>query len=777
MESAINATTARVTFNKAVPSGVDFTNFDIDGGLTITNVEFSSDRKTATITSSSDFTRNQEYKVSVFGVKDAEGNEYPEVTGAFTWEVAEGVTVALEASTLDQGQTVGLTVKDEAGKDVKDAVVEIESYNTNIVGVSGSGSAPSNVKVTAKNLAGTADVVVKTTLPDGSVLSNTFKVTVKEAVTTISNAGYTLKAASALGLAEANTVAFKEFGSAKTSLVEGSSTVQLIAFGETNGNPDTANIDFEEVTRVVSSNPVVATAVLNDSDIDVTPLRQGSTTITVTMKDGSRKTFPITVTAQPELKTIGVDATTISLSDENRSDSSNLTFHEGVDGATFKVTALDQFNKEIGFGTTGKVTVSSSTDGIKLYQDGVTADNLTTVTQGDQLVAGDNTIEFDGSEAEVHVVASKDTPVRNARVTVNYFAKTTDTQPTATKTITVNVADVDPTVSTSAIDVVTVSEIDANAQNVKGVESEFDFSATEVYALDSKGNRLELLTDATVAGKAPTATIATENASDKFVAVTDDTVGFKNVNHALTYLRSANTVNVEVVADGVKKVLPITYKNSAVVPNKATVSTTATSIKLANTVDSISFEDLIFGQADFEQLILDNALDAASDTESHIIGTLKNAKNGGYKYNKPLVSILGTDGKSLATGINVYGGAVTEFTANTWNNAVVNELKGLDTPATFTTDEFEVEFMVANVNDSSTITDGTNPLANLSAVDLSSEVKPVTGKATTFTLVVTGIYTKDSVVNIEGGAPTTAQKAAHNLLAAPAQLNVSVSAE
>ncbi|MGE8080437.1 S-layer homology domain-containing protein [Peribacillus loiseleuriae] len=741
--SAINAKQALVTFKGALPTGVDFTNFELSGGLTVADVKISSDRKSATITASSEFTRNQEYTVSVFGVKDAEGKEYAETKGKFTWEVAEGVTVALEATTLEQGQTVGLTVKDAAGKDVKDAVVAVTSYNENLVAITNGSGSPSEVEVTANNakLAGSTDVVVETTLPDGSVLTNTFQVTVKEAVTTVSSAGYSLEDDLATLTPElANTVAFKSYADAKTSVVEGSGSFELAAFGETNGNPDTAHINFTGATRVVSSNPIVATAVLTDGAgtgvITVTPLSAGSTTVTVTMKDGSRKTFPITVTAEPVQKSIGLDATTVKLSDETRK--GDATNEEGVDKHTFNVESLDQFNKEIAF-SAGKVTVSSSTEGLELYH-GAT-----------QLVAGNNEVVFAGGTStneDVTIVAKKDTPVSNAKVTVSYFAKATDAKPTVTKTITVNVADIDPEALTSSIDVKAASEIDANYEVSEG-KSSIDFSDVPVYALDSKGNRLELLT--------ATATIADKDADDKFVAVTSDEIAFKDVNNALTYLRASNTVNVVVSADNVTKVLPITYKNTAIVPNKATVATSALSIKLTGTDSNITINDIIFGKADGSQLIKDDLVTAG--TADEVVGILKTAKNAGYKYNKPVVSITGTDGKALATGVNVYGGTVTGLDANSFNNAIVEALKGYSTTS-FAADDFDVDYMVANVNDAATISSGT--------------VTPATGKATTFTLVIKGIYTTGSVAAIEGATPTTAEQAAHNLLAAPVQLNVSV---
>lgn len=776
--SAINATTARVNFKGALPADVDFTNFDINGGLTVTNAVVSADRKSATITVNPAFTRNQEYTVSVFGVKDAEGKEYAETTGKVSWVVADGVTVALDTTTLEQDQKIGLSVKDADGKDVKDATVKVTSFNTNLV-LPNSATTPGAVELTAQKLAGTTEVQVETTLPDGSVLTNTFTVTVKEAVTTVSNAGYSLEADAlvAADLEFANTVAFKAYADKTTTLVENSPTNAILyAFGETNGNPDAEEIDFSEATRVVSSNPQVATAVLNASDLlEVDPIKAGTTTITVTMKDGSRKTFPVTVTAKPVLSTISVSDTYVKLSDENRlAGDTNAEGQEGVDAKTITVSSLDQFGEEISLDAdtttkTPKVTISSSTEGIKLY------DAATAGTE----IGNDELVFASGADsASFAIVAQKDKLVKSAKVTVNYFADQNDAKPSASKVITVDVNDVDVTKATTAnLDIVTKSEIDANgtvnAINFGTAATVAGQSNSLIYALDSKGNRVELLNaDSTaVSGFGVTAELDAKNTeADKYVDDASSVISFDSNAEALTYLRAASTVNVTVTADGVTKVLPITYKNTAVVPNKATVSTNAVTIKLpaptAPATSDISFEDIIFGQVDADQVKTDDVSDATVNTGTDIISVLKTAKNGGYEYNKPLVSILGTDNKTVATGVNVYGTDLAD-SMNTWNNAITN---GFNNTA-FDASDFEVEFAVANVaGDVSVPTTG----------NLADVIALASGESATFTLVITGVYVTNSVVDIEGATTlataTDAQKARHNLLASPAQLNVSVSA-
>ena len=758
--SAINATTVEVKFDNVLPSTTDFNNFEISGGLVVTDAVISSDRKTATLTTNRDLTRNQEYTVTVTGFKNAEGQDVADATGKFTWEVAEGVVVALEATTLDQGQVIGLTVKDAAGKDVKDASVTVRSYNDNLVAVTSgtAGDTPDTFKLTAQPLAGSTDVEVITSLADGTVLTNTFKVTVKESVTTVANKGYTLLSATPTSYAYDNTAAFSKFAAANTS-VEVGDTAVLYAFGETNGTPDAAPIDFTGAT-VKTSNGLVATAVVDPTtnELQVTGQGKGTATLTVTLNDTAKtkKTFAITVTEEPVFKEISVDATSIKLSDETKS----TVDEEGVNQATVTVTALDQFKDEIDFPTTGKVTVTTSTTGLVLG--GLVADANTSLV---------NNLDFSlsGDEAEFTVTSTKDTPITGGKVTVSYFAKATDTKPTATKVITVNVVDVDATVAASDLDVVVpYSEIDANAQNTRsGADSDsVDFTQSVAYELDSKGNRIALTA---ITG----ATLATASQADNYVGISSDKLIFSldggstdDTATILTFGRNlAGTVNVNVTDGTITKTVAVKYKNSAVLPGKATVATSPVTIKIPT--GAITIEELIFGAIDSTnadgQLLLDAINSTTLSGSNGVYGIAKSAKNAGYVYNKPVVSITGTDGKAFAIGTGLYGlDLANEATGNIWYNGFERDRTTLDY---LTTGGFGVEFSITNIVKSTGATvDNTGSLTD-----------EVTLAATTdyasFTLLIKGIYVDTAPYS------TPEEKAANNLLAAPAQINVSVSAK
>ncbi|MCM3004624.1 S-layer homology domain-containing protein [Priestia koreensis] len=759
--SATSATEAKVTFKSPLPEGADFNNFEINGGLVVTDAKVSADRKSATLTFNRELTRNQEYTITVTGFKDNAGKPYPDTTGKFTWSVAEGVTVALDSTTLEQGEVTGLTVKDAGGKLVTDAKVEVKSYNVNLVQVNDE-TDPTKVKLTAQPLAGNTDIEVTTSLPDGTVLTNTFKVTVKEAVTSIANKGYTLLSTAPTSYKYDNTTAFSKFASANTD-VEVGSTMNLVAFTETNGQPDAAPIDFAGAT-VKTSNGIVATPVVEGSDIKVTGNAVGTATLTVTLNDAAKtkKTFAVNVTAEPKLTDVLVDATSVKLSDEQTVAS---TTSEGVTEQTVTVNAIDQFKDAISFSSTGKVTVSTSTSGLVLGGLSATPDVVTGLT---------NNLDFTDDadkltdEATFTIGSTSNTPITNGKVTVNYFAKATDTKPTATKVITVNVVDVDATVTPSDIDVVApATEVDANAKNTASVTDvdAINFTGSKAFLLDSKGNRI---------GTTPitSATLATGSVNDKTVGIkanelifsldggtTDDTA------KVLTYGRNAaGTVNVNVSNGTITKTVAVKYKNTAVLPNKATVATTPVSIKIpTGAAGTVTLEDIIFGKVDGDNADGQLLIDKVNNVEDSVYGIAKTAKNAGYVYNKPVVSFTGTDNKALSIGTGLYGSTLTELStsANLWSNGFTDSLNTLD----FLVHNYDVDFAITNVVKTT----------NATLEDNSSLADKVTLPASTdyatFTLVVKGIYIK--------GAPqaTTEEKAANNLLASPVQVNVNVSAK
>jgi S-layer homology domain len=709
--TAVNSTTVKVTFNTQI-ADVDFTNFAINNGLTVTKATLSADKKSVEVVVNKPFTRNQEYTITATGIKNLKGETAKELTGKFVWSVQDAVTVALNNSSLKVGEESGLTVKDQDGKDVVGAKVELTSSNTNIVVVSSGEVSVSAAKVTAVK-PGTADVTAKVTLPDGVVLTNTFKVTVTEVPVQVENQGFTL--VDNLSNAPQNTVAFNK-AEKVTSMFAGE-TKTVAMYDTKNGDPETKPVDFKDAT-VRSLNPIIATAAINGSELLVTANagQSGKASFEVTFKDNTKRTFTVDVKKEPVLQDIKVDATSVKLSDEAVGGGEV----EGVNQKTIKVSAVDQYGKEIKFGTKGKVTVTTNTEGLVIKN-----------------VNSDNTIGFDSGNSATDqfvVVATKDKIV-NGKVEVKYFKNASDTTPTSTKTITVNVVNVKADATPVGLDIVAPSEIDVNAPNTASTADvdSINFGSVEIYTLDSNGNRLEKVT--------PTAT--TLVGANDYVEVNGNVLQFKG-NDELTLLTSSSTVNVDVTADGITKRIPVKYINSASVPASATVATSPVTVKLNSSDNDLTFEELIFGVIDPTQLVEDGDI-------NEFIAVSKAAKNGGYLYNKPLVTVKDASGKVIPTGANVYGLNDAATNGNIWFDEEQDDLA-----KKFSNVKFDVDFSLANVVKTGSGTVSSSPSLS-DTIQLTNS-----GDAVSFTLVIKSIY-------VQG-----ADKDDNNLLAAPVSVNVTV---
>lgn len=696
---AIDSDTVRVTFNTEIQD-VDFNNFSVDHGLTVVKATLSSDKKSVDVDVNTAFTREVEYKLTASSIKNLKGETAADLTATFVWSVQDAVTVALTKTSLTVGETAGVTIKDQDGKDVIGATVEITSSNTNIVSVSGA-------TITGV-AAGSADVTVKVTLPDGTVLTNTFKVTVASSSTVVANQGYTLVDDITTDAPE-NTVAFVN-GSKTTSMYTGESK-EVAMYNTINGDPDTAPVDFTGAT-VRSLNPTIATASISGSVMTITASTQtGTASFEVTLKDGSKRTFSVDVKKAPELTGITVSATNVKLSDETATGSDQ----EGVNQKTVTVTAVDQYGNPIDFGSTGKVTVTTNTEGLVINKVAPLTNNELTFGTG-------------ASSATFTITATAGT-IKSGNVYVKYFKNKADAAPAITKTIAVNVVDINPTATKVALDVVAPSEIDAYADYTASTSdvSSIDFS-TEVYVLDASGNRLEKVTPTTVALVG----------SDSWVSISGSTtLQFTNGAKARTFLTKSGTVNVDVTAAGITKRLAIKYINSAKVPASATVNTAPVTVKLASGDTDLTVEELIFGVLDGGQLVNDPDI-------NEYIAVKKAASNGGYKYNKPLVTVKDASGSVLPIGANVYGVDNTAITGNIWadEQAVPSEFSGYN---------FAIGSAIVNVETTGSGSVSGNTISVTSA-----------GDAVRFTLVINSIY-------VSGGTASD-----NNLLASPVAVNVTV---
>lgn len=725
--SAINATTAKVTFNTAIED-VDFTNFSING-LTVTDANLSEDRKSVEVKVNNNFTRNQEYTLSATEIKSVGGDEEQSFTETFEWSVDEGITVSLSETNLNLNDTASLNVTDEDGKDVTGAKVELTSSNTNIIEVEGTN--PADAKVTAV-AEGAAEVTTKVTLTDGTILRNTFTISVEEVPDSVENQGYTLVAdvTATDGAVPKNTVEY-EVITAKNSMYNDDGTLDVAMYDTVNSDPETAPISFENAT-VRSLDPVIATASINGKVLEVTANegRTGTASFEVTFEDDSKRTFDVEVLEAQELTDVSVDATSVTLSDQTINDGE---YEDGVNQKEITVEALDQYDLPSDFGTEGKVTVTTNTEGLEV---GTLVDNAGILTF---TALSDNELnDLENSTSATFVVRSSEGKIVDGKVDVKYFEKDTDETPTSTKTINVSVEDVDADSTPVGLDVVAASLIDANGDNLAPtVADDINFISTPVYVLDADGNRIDRLAAGEISASLP------ETESSDWIEVGTSTLQFISASDAITLMTSSSTINVEVEGttagdETITQALSIDYVNSANNPASASVKTSPVAVQLADDDAELTMEELIFGKVDHEQLVIDE------DPATNIIIAVKNAaRNAGYLYNQSLVSIANQDGEALPLGVDVYG----------YEEAADQTGNFFSTLDKFSADNFDVDFSIANWTHSDDV---------VAPTSLSDTIALEDGETATFTLVLNSVF----VTGVDADD--------NNLLSEPVTVNVTV---
>ncbi|MED1862466.1 S-layer homology domain-containing protein [Fictibacillus nanhaiensis] len=675
--SAVDGDTVTVEFNAPI-ADVDHTNFAVSGGVTVTKATLSADKKSVTLQLNKGLTSGAKYTVTATGVKNAmSGKAAAELKAELVYTYDYGITVNLSKTSLGLGETSKVVLKDKSGKVVTPDSITYVINNTNVVTGSGDTLTASSVNE------GTASVTVKATLSDDTVVTNTFNVVVEEVVPVVENKGFTLVSTS--GTAPANTAVFN-VSKQDTNLYNNGEVAEVALFNTTNGDPDAAHVNFTGAT-VKSLNPTVATGAVSGSDLVLTANNNkqvGNASFEITFADKTKKTITVEVIAAPAFKEIDLSATSVQLSDESKG-----TTAAGVNTTTVSVYSVDQYGKAIARPAASKVTISTNEEGITLG-----AYNST-----------NNTFTITSKQGKV---------VPTATVRVNYFAKSTDTTPAMTKNVTVSVVNVDATKAPASIDVVpTYSSIDA-----AGVFN-YETDLSTVYELDANGNRI---------GKATPSIAALGTSLDSWLDLTGPVLGFDA--SSLYTMSEGGKADLKVTASGITVTETIDFTNSWLVPHKAMVDTKPVSIKLATGDTSISLEEILFGKVDATQLLKDT-----NSGPEFFFGVKKAASNGGYKYNKPLVSITDVKSGAVSTGVNVYGAPTSLATGNLW------DLNG-------TYGKFSYEATVVNSSD----------------VTVSGEtVTHASGKdGGTFTIVLKS-------VKVSGDTHTDA-----NLLAAPVSVDVTL---
>lgn len=668
-----------VTFTTPVKS-VDYKDFYLGGDVLVETAVLSEDGKTATLTLNKKLTSTVEYTLDALKLTPVNGAAKEKLSTKLTWVYTDGASITTD-SLAKIGETTGIRVIDAKGQEVSvvkslqvitsnSAIVALDGTAANITAaVSGTLTNVADIKLKAAS-AGTATVTVKAVLVDGTTLTEAFAFTVADA--TIATVGYTLYDPSNArntipATAPANAKAAASV--ANTTLRWASATTapsaKVAYFKNTNGDPDIEKIALttSTVKAVESLNKTVATASVDASDLTVTASANVDATANfrVTMMDGTYWTFSVDVQKAPELSKIVLDKTTLKLSDEAAAalGTKAASGVAGVDTDTVKATFKDQYDADytIPADFDGKVVVSTnSVAGIEISAASGTVD------------ADKSSIEFSGAAIQgknnvTYTVTAKKDQTANPTIAVKYFENARATTAKISVTTNVSVVNIDGNATVSAVKGFTgVDDATICANACTGCVNSIDYAAGTYFLLDAAGNKLAKVDSTKVVAVNKNTPAATA-----WVTVATNKVAF--AAGAKDYYSGTSTteVLVKVPVDGataiaddnfLSKVVKVTAINHRSVPHAAKVTNSNVTIK--NCGEVLTIDQLLFGVIDDTQMIIDDTtvtgntigIGTAADGYIAVKGT---AKNGGYKYNKPVISITNDQNKEIDLGAMIYG--------------------------------------------------------------------------------------------------------------------------
>ena len=679
-----------VTFTTPVKS-VDYKDFYLGGDVLVETAVLSEDGKTATLTLNKKLTSTVEYTLDALKLTPVNGAAKEKLSTKLTWVYTDGASITTD-SLAKIGETTGIRVIDAKGQEVSvvkslqvitsnSAIVALDGTAANITAaVGGTLTNVADIKLKAAS-AGTATVTVKAVLVDGTTLTEAFAFTVADA--TIATVGYTLYGASANG----NTIPTNAPANAKAAASVANTTLRWASattapsakvayFKNTNGDPDIEKIALttSTVKAVESLNKTVATASVDASDLTVTASANVDATANfrVTMMDGTYWTFSVDVQKAPELSKIVLDKTTLKLSDEAAKalGTKAASGVAGVDTDTVTATFKDQYDADytIPADFDGKVVVSTnSVAGIEINGAGtVDADKSSIVF---------DTTNIQSKKNISYTVTAKKDQTANPTIAVKYFENATATTAKISVTTNVSVVNIDGNATVSAVKGFTgVDDATICANACAGCVDSIDYAAGTYFLLDAAGNKLAKVDSSKVVAVNKNTAAATD-----WVTVTANKVAF--AAHAKDYYsgKSTTEVLVKVPVDGasaiaddnfLSKVVKVTAINHRSVPHAAKVTNTNVTIK--NCGETLTIDQLLFGVIDDTQMIIDDTtvpgntigIGTAADGYIAVKGT---AKNGGYKYNKPVISITNDQNKEIDLGAMIYGLSKAETNGSkTW---------------------------------------------------------------------------------------------------------------
>lgn len=761
--SAIADNKVVVNFNTEI-GNVDHTNFSINQGMYIGKVELNSDKKSVTLTLTSDLVDGTTYEVTAKDIVSTRGLKLESGKASFTYKLAKISDVTLSTTKFAQGENIldYLVVKDGNGHTVETEAYKVTNvYSTNTSVIETDGDVVGEPGEVAK-------VTIEVEYKDGTKhKSAEYTVSVKTPAGTGEIAGFYLEKA---GVVDAdsnylthattdvydNAAAYKLDASLgkkfKTTLYVGEAYNLHVFNDDTDGNPLTAELDLVGGGYTITSTNATVATVTRDAGagaVYVSGHNAGSTDIVIT-KGSFTKTIRIEVKEAPKFQDVHVGATSVKLSDESQLGTSKV--QKGVNQEVVKLGWKDQYENVTSLGSRVDATDSDNDGKIEISNPFGFSASEKLVISVDKLKDGTYPVKLEVVNGELVLTAEKDKDISSFDVKVTYHKADGST---IQKKVAVTYKNVDATKKAVSYEIIPSTK-DLNANAAKSYESDTDKVTFTAYALDANGNRVADVSnyvDLTVSGSYAK-WLNVEDAVNSNSSATKSSgvasVAFKA--DAYKYLNEAGSLAVGVAIDynglnatqenSTYATETITFTNTFGAPKTVTVDTNPVLVDLSK-VSALNVKDLVFGKINANEFVKDG---------SSLIAVLKGAD--GYSV-EPNVTVKDKDGKVVPFGALQYG-----------LNATTPSAAGYG-PVFVSGQELKFSGKITNANNVSYNGAGVTTPITVTSDDLASALNITSGYKGTFTLVIDKVY-------MAGEKTVTGASSEQNLLSAPVQIQVTL---
>ncbi|MBT2689208.1 S-layer homology domain-containing protein [Bacillus sp. ISL-47] len=668
-----------VTFNTEIKD-VDHTNFSLTGDKAVTKAELSSDKKSVTLTLNSSLVDGYEYTVTATGIVSAKGLAAEgSLKTTLKYEIAKVGKPTLSKRTFEPGQNVksAVVVKDEAGKTISADLYKITGIDVSVAGV-----LDENGKVL--NNETSANVRVTVTMYTGEVITGDYETIT---VTPVALNTDMVKAA----FTERKNAVHAQRTSVDTKLAVNETDSLYVYTKDAKGNPEDDFLDLQDSYKVKNLTPTVIDVVdvNTDGTLSVKGLKVGEAKLEITHSNGFKEVVSFDVVkannAYADLAVAPVSGQLIKANSVNGTD-----FEEDVDQKTIDIGWIDQDGDVTAVDFTG-----ASTELLPTAKQTLTTGDL--AQEGDKLVVStqSDAVTFAVDEdGDIQIQTKNNVKAQNVKVTISYF-KAGATSATTTKTVNVAIKDTNAVHAKYAVE--QVGSLDAESEDTHEV-------SFKVYSLDSKGTKIDDVTEETTfefVGSLPA------NVDHWIGEVSDNTVGFDEASKAENLLNYNGSFKLEYTVGSTDPdgEFTVDFTNTKDIQKSAKVSTSPVVVDVNDS--SVTVNELVFGKASESELLV--------DSEGFAFGVRVN--EDGYKYNKPIVSVLSKSNAALTQGANVYGITAPDYATDVIEYAF-DDTQGVD-----------FEYRIVNAS------------SNLS--NDAGKLSVTSGSKATFQLVIDAIYMED----------------------------------